>query len=182
MNQVTFAEVQRVVESLGSPMTAAEGHGYMCGSLCTSVQCSFDRWLEEIIPAESRPVDEEQQAPLRLLANGTAVALQGAEMLFEPLLPEDDVALSRRAAALCEWCQGFLYGFSTGALDPAKWPENVGEILRDITQISRLDTAVDDASEEDEQSYTEVVEYVRVGVQLIHDELFGLRQAQGEFH
>ena len=177
MIQVTFAEVQRVVEGLGSAMTAAEGHGYMCGALCTSAQCSFDRWLEEVVPAESLPVSDENAEPLRLLATDTERALRGEELEFEPFLPDDDVTLATRAAALSEWCQGFLYGFSTGGVTPAQWPQTVGEILQDITQISRVETDVGESGEEDEQSYTDIVEFVRVGVQLIHDELHGLRLA-----
>lgn len=175
MIQVTFAEVQRAVEALGSPMTAAEGHGYMCGALCTDTRANFDRWLEAVVPEEAGPVAGEIEEPLRLLAADTERALRGAEMEFEPFLPEDDAALARRTLALSEWCQGFLYGFSSGAVRPAQWPQNVSEILRDITQISRVDTDVGEAGEEDEQSYSEVVEFVRVGVQLIFDELHGLR-------
>lgn len=176
MIQVTFAEVQRAVEALGSTMTAAESHGYMCGALCTDMHATFDRWLEEVAGEGVRPVAQDIQEPLRLLAADTERDMRGEEMEFEPFLPEDDVALAKRTLALAEWCQGFLYGFSSGAVRPAQWPQNVGEILRDITQISRVETDVGEAGEEDEQSYTDVVEFVRVGVQLIFDELHGLRQ------
>lgn len=176
MIQVTFAEVQRAVEALGSTMTAAEGHGYMCGALCTNTRATFERWLEEVAGDASAPVAPDIQEPLRLLAADTERALCGDEMEFEPFLPDDDVTLAKRTVALSEWCQGFLYGFSSGAVRAAQWPQNVGEILRDITQISRVETDVGEAGEEEEQSYTDVVEFVRVGVQLLFDELQGLRQ------
>lgn len=176
MIQVTFTEVQRAVDATGATMTAAEGHGFMCGALCTSSHATFDRWLEEVVPEEARPLANEIEEPLRLLAVDTERSLSGDAMEFEPFLPDDDATLARRTVALSEWCQGFLYGFSSGAVRPAQWPQNVSEILRDITQISRVDTDVGEAGEEDEQSYSDVVEYVRVGVQLIYDELQGLRQ------
>jgi uncharacterized protein YgfB (UPF0149 family) len=171
MIQVTFAEVQRAVEALGSTMTAAESHGYMCGALCTDAHATFERWLDEVAGEAARPVAEDIQEPLRLLAADTDRAIRGEEMEFEPFLPDDDVALAKRTLALSEWCQGFLYGFSSGAVRPTQWPPNVSEILRDITQISRVETDVGEAGEEDEQSYADVVEFVRVGVQLLFDEL-----------
>jgi uncharacterized protein YgfB (UPF0149 family) len=175
MIQVTFAEVQRAVDALGSTMTAAEGHGYMCGALCTDVRPIFERWLEEVASAEARPIANDIEEPLRLLAADTERALRGDEMEFEPFLPDDDVALAKRTLALAEWCQGFLYGFSSGAVPAAQWPQNVSEVLRDLTQISRVETDVGEAGEEDEQSYSEVVEFVRVGVQLLYDELHAPR-------
>jgi hypothetical protein len=177
MIQVTFAEVQRSLEALGSTMTAAESHGYLCGALCTDARATFERWLEAVASDETLPAANDIEEPLRLLAADTERALRGDEMEFEAFLPDDDVALSKRALALSEWCQGFLYGFSSGAARPTQWPQNVGEILRDITQISRVETDVGEAGEEDEQSYSDVVEFVRVGVQLVYDELLGLRLA-----
>ena len=207
MLQVTFAEVVRVLEGLGSSVPAAEAHGCLVGALCTSRHYPLERWLEEIIPegdtpdAEGRADDESRQA-LRLLYSDTLNALRGEDMEFEVLLPEDDVSLETRAGGLSQWCQGFLYGFGTGrshapahapAPTPAPapapageqgqphgdslkrddLPANVHEILNDLTHIGRasveLEGDADDESEE--EAYAEVVEYVRVGVQLIHDEL-----------
>lgn len=175
MIQVTFAEVQSIVAAVGSPMTAAEGHGYMCGALCTGAQITFESWVDEVVPEESRPLSAENAEPLRLLLTDTVRDLSGDDMAFEPFLPEEDATLAKRAAALSQWCQGFLYGFSTGGVAPAQWPQNVAEIVRDITQISRVETDVGEAGEDDEQSYSDIVEYVRVGAQLIYDELHGLR-------
>ena len=47
----------------------------------------------------------------------------------------------------------------------------VEEVLRDLTQISQasVETGADD--EEEEKAFAEVVEFVRVGVQLFFDEL-----------
>lgn len=176
MLQVTFAEVVRVLEGLGSSVPAAEAHGCLVGALCTTPHYPMERWLEEIIPDEGRRNDDDSQQALRLLYADTLNALRGDEMDFEVLLPDDDISLETRAGGLSQWCQGFLYGFGTG--QPAKQdelPANVHEILSDLTHIGRasvdLDGGSEDSSETEEEAYAEVVEYVRVGVQLIHDEL-----------
>ena len=176
MLQVTFAEVVRVLEGLGSSVPAAEAHGCLVGALCTSPHYPMERWLEEIIPDEDRRNDDDSQQALRLLYADTLNALRGEDMEFEALLPDDDVSLESRAGGLSQWCQGFLYGFGTGqsngAVKQDELPGNVNEILNDLTHIGRASVELDgDGNESEEEAYAEVVEYVRVGVQLIHDEL-----------
>lgn len=175
MLQVTFAEVVRVLEGLGSSVPAAEAHGCLVGALCTTQHYSMERWLEEIIPDEDRRVDDDSQQALRLLYADTLNALRGEEMDFEALLPGDDVPLAVRAGGLSQWCQGFLYGFGSTGETPKQddLPTNVNEILSDLTHIGRASVEIegDAENESEEEAYAEVVEYVRVGVQLIHDEL-----------
>jgi uncharacterized protein YgfB (UPF0149 family) len=181
MLQVTFAEVVRVLAGLGSSVPATEAHGCLVGALCTSPHYPMERWLEEIIPDEDRRADDDSQQALRLLYADTLNALRGEDMEFEALLPDDDIPLASRASGLSQWCQGFLYGFGTGqALTQAnaaaakqdELPGNVNEILNDLTHIGRASVELEgDGNESEEEAYAEVVEYVRVGVQLIHDEL-----------
>src|SRR5262245_36388685 len=136
MLQVTFPEIARVLEAAGSSVAAAEGHGCLCGALCTSAHYPLARWVEEIVPEDAPAQDEQSMQALQLLFADTTRALRGDEMEFMPLLPDDDVALGDRATALSQWCQGFLYGFGTGG--PVKvddLPANVNEVLRDMTDI-----------------------------------------------
>jgi uncharacterized protein YgfB (UPF0149 family) len=179
MMHVTFPEVVRVLERSGSSVSAAEGHGCLCGALCTTAEYPLERWLDEIVPEAPDDTDEAAAAALRLLFTDTVRSLRGDEMEFEPLIPDDDAALESRAAALAQWCQGFLYGFGTGQpVKPEQIPASVGEILRDLTHIGRASVEVGESGEEEEQAYAEIVEYVRVGVQLIHDELVEARASR----
>jgi uncharacterized protein YgfB (UPF0149 family) len=189
MLQVTFAEIVRVLEDLGSSVSAAEAHGCLAGALCTSPHYPMQRWLEEIIPDEDSRKDDDSQQALRLLYADTLNSLRGDGMEFEALLPDDDIPLVVRAGGLSQWCQGFLYGFGTGrAIDAAtnqaatdadadsdeqnELPGSVNEVLNDLTHIGRASVEIEgDGNESEEEAYAEVVEYVRVGVQLIHDEL-----------
>ena len=141
------------------------------------------RWLEEILPdaAISSVIDRaaSEQDPLGSLYADTVRALRGDEMEFTPLLPGDDTSVKSRADALAAWCQGFLYGLGTGALLPSnRLPGDVDEVLRDFTELSRAEGAEGEGTEEEEQAYSELLEYLRVGVQLVHDELAELRQGK----
>lgn len=179
MLQVTFPEIAKIMQSVGSAVPAAEGHGCLCGALCIATDYTLKRWLEELVPTQDEcAIAADVELPLSLLFWDTLHALRGDEMTFQPFLPDDALPLEQRTAALSQWCQGFLYGFGTArAVKPNELPGTIDEILRDVANISRAEVDVGAAGEEEEQAYTEVVEYLRAGVQLIHDELTGLRDA-----
>jgi uncharacterized protein len=175
MFQVTFPEVARVLQTLHSSVAAAESHGCLCGALCTTQQYPIESWFEELVP-EPEVDAPDDRAPLRLLFADTVRALRGDEMEFQLLLPDDDDPLVERASALSQWCQGFLYGFATGRPVPREeLAGDVAEVLRDLTHISQASVETGADAEEEEQAYAEIVEYVRAGVQLVHDELLEVR-------
>lgn len=178
MLHVTFPEISKVLQELNSSVPAAESHGCLCGALCTTLDYPFARWLEELVPESdsTEAAPDARREPLQLLFNDTLSSLRGDQMEFEPLLPDDDVSLTQRAQALSQWCQGFLYGFGTGrGRGTEELPANVDEILRDFTHISRASVELEEESESEEESYSEVIEYVRAAVQLVHDELIPAR-------
>ena len=87
-------------------------------------------------------------------------------------MPDDDAQLIERADALSEWCKGFLYGIGSGSIaDPAKVSIEAAEIIRDLVEITQVGVEADEQNEENETAFTEVVEFVRVGVQLLFVEL-----------
>lgn len=108
-------------------------------------------------------------------------------MEFAPLLPRDAEPIDARAEALGLWCQGFLYGLGASSLtDATKLPGEVGEVVRDLSEITRVGVDSADSLESSEGAYAELVEFVRVGVQLVFDELGPLRvpprSPGGAFH
>ena len=74
------------------------------------------------------------------------------------------------------WCSGFLYGLGTGQIsDLGALTGDVGEIVRDFTEISRATGDDADADESNEQAYAELVEFIRVAAQVVFEELLPLR-------
>jgi len=174
MNAATYTEIQRLLSEQRALTDAAEAHGTLAGGLCAAVGYRFDDWLQEILPDGS--VDALSSAFLRQLYLETAGALEGPEMQFELLLPEDAEPIDSRTAALGQWCQGFLYGLGTGAIqDASALPGEIGEIVRDMTEITHAGVDEEQAEETNESAYAELVEFVRVGVQLVFEELGPLR-------
>ncbi len=174
MTQANYTEIQRVLSDERSLADAAEAHGTLAGCLCAAVGYRFEDWLAEILP-EGR-AHPTATAALRELYRETAGALEGADMEFELLLPEDGQPLDARATALAQWCQGFLYGLGSSAIqDAGGLPGDVGEIVRDLTEITRVGVDNGQTDESNESAYAELVEFVRVGVQLVFEELEPLR-------
>jgi hypothetical protein len=174
MHTASYAEIQRVLADERSMTDAAEAHGTLAGALCSVSSYRFEDWLQEILP-EGRAQDISTAA-LRGLFFLTSETLAGAEMEFEPLLPEDAQPLDERTAALSQWCVGFLYGLGSGAIpDLSKLPGEVGEVVEDFREITRVGVGTAESEEQNESAYAELVEFVRVGVQTVFEELEPLR-------
>lgn len=169
-----YAEIQQVLSGERSLADASEAHGTLAGCLCAAVRYRFEDWLLEILPdGRARP---DATAALRDVFIETAGALEQPGMSFELLLPEDGQPIDARATALAQWCQGFLYGLGTSVIqDAAGLPGDVGEIVRDLSEITRVGVDGEESDESNEAAYAELVEFVRAGVQLVFLELGPLR-------
>jgi uncharacterized protein YgfB (UPF0149 family) len=174
MSQMTYTEIQRVLTEERSMTDAAEAHGTLTGCLCAAIGYRFEDWLLEILPeGRAHPL---ATAALRTLYFETTGALESSEMEFDLLLPEDEADLDTRTGALSQWCQGFLYGLGGSAIqDASGLPGEVGEIVRDFSEITRVGVDSGQSVESNENAYAELVEFVRVGVQLVFEELSPLR-------
>jgi len=172
----SFDDLQRVLAQSHALTDAAEAHGTLVGALCAS-EFSLDDWLAEILP-EGR-AEGLAGEHLRVLFDLTNGSLGDIASTFGPLLPSDDAPIAERTAALGEWCQGFLHGFGTGALPQSPALEgDAAEVLRDLGEITRVDVDPEEDGERNETAYAELVEFVRVGVQLLYVQLSPQRLPQ----
>lgn len=165
MPSLQYDRLQQVLSALGISQLADEYHGALCGMLCHG-----DPRPESLVFDEINP-NPDAQADLARFASSVVKDIDRPEFL--PLLPDDDQSLDDRVQALANWCSGFLYGLGTGeSLDIDRLSEEARELINDFTEISRagLDGS-GEGSEENERAYMELVEYVRVGAQLIYFEL-----------
>jgi uncharacterized protein YgfB (UPF0149 family) len=170
----TYPQIQQVLAQERSLADASEAHGMLAGCLCVASGYRFEDWVREILP--DGQAGAAATATLQELYTATCGALLQPDMEFELLLPDDDEPIDARTASLAQWCQGFLYGLGTGAIpDASKLPGDVGEIVRDFVEITRAGVDSEQGEESNESAYAELVEFVRVGVQLLFEELAGAR-------
>jgi uncharacterized protein YgfB (UPF0149 family) len=187
MHSVQFDELDRAFGQGEAPVDPAEAHGSLCGALCAVPGYRLQDWVDEILPDGERGGSLRARHLLQTVFEETAQALVGGEMDFMPLLPDDESALQVRVEALAEWCGGFLYGLGAGGLPSlASVPGEVGEVLRDFTEISKAEVGSGDSEEANEAAYIELLEFVRAGVQLVYEELAAHRERgrppAGEVH
>jgi uncharacterized protein len=174
MLQTDYGHIQRLLSAERSLADASEAHGTLAGGLCATSGYAYEDWLREILPDGLAASSAAYQ--LRELYTATAVALLQRDCEFQLLLPEDAQPIDARTAALAQWCQGFLYGLGAGTIrDPRGLPGDAGESVRDMVEISRAGVDAEQGEESNENAYAELVEFVRVGVQLLFEELAAAR-------
>ena len=92
-------------------------------------------------------------------------------MIFMPLLPDDQASIVERSNSISEWCAGFVSGLGIGRGEKKLDLDRDGdEFLKDVISISRMEGSVDEG-DDSEAAYFEVVEYIRVGVIFIYQQL-----------
>jgi|TARA_B110000503_G_scaffold15996_1_gene22666 uncharacterized protein len=159
---------------IGSP---AELHGFLCGEisgreffsedfLATTVAGFLDIQPERVEDLGDTLID---------LYRFSVDQINSTDFQFSPLLPDDDFSLNERLVSLSEWCQGFLYGL--GNVRSSLKKESLGntaEALNDLVSISNvqlLDERDGGDDDDNEASYIELVEYIRVAVATICGEM-----------
>jgi len=176
MLAATYDEFERVLRDARALPEPAEAHGTLAGALCSSRDYGLLEWVHEILPDDSPDEEALKSSVLQRVYDTMVRTLAGSDADFAPLLPDDDAPLALRADALSLWCQGFLYGLGSGpAADPAKVSNEVGEIIRDSTEITHVGVDAGEENEENEIAFAEVVEFVRVGVQMLFVEFASAR-------
>ena len=158
-----------------------EAHGTLCSLVCLHGSRAGPRWIASLFGNE--PVPADARRALLDIASETAAELEDPSFRFAPLLPADRAPMGERAGAMAHWAQGFLHGFGEAGSRPALaerlGQEPLAELLSDLSEITRATADEAEGAEEgmdaDEEAWAELVEYLRVAVQLFFLELAAIR-------
>lgn len=163
-----FGGLTETLDHTELKLHASQVHGLISGLLCGN----FDQksaW-DELLLGEK--LSGETRQSLQILFDATAEKLSDFLFEFKMVLPSDDEELSVRAEALGVWCQGYLTGLQTGGVPIVdRDPGELTEAVNDLVEIAKMNYEQVVASEEDEEAYTDLVEYVRMAVIYIYQEL-----------
>ncbi len=152
----------------------AECHGVACGLLCRLPQSSLDAYvgLLDMLELISAPGTGMKMSLAELLSS-TRVQLADEDMGLVLWLPDDNEILEERTMALSQWCNGFLAGLGGGGDSLKVMSKDANEALADLQQIAKAEAADTTDSEEDENAFAEIVEYIRVVTLMIREDLRG---------
>jgi len=173
-----FDSLEPRLRQAGAAMGAAEAHGFACGIVSAGVERGEQVWQRELLADLEEPV-EQAKVPVESFADLFAAA--GANMAAEAMdlalcLPGEDARVAVRAAALRDWCRGFLYGFGMGGKPAAgALSAEGGEALHDLGEIAAMQAEAA-AGEADAEALAELEEFVRVAAMLMREDVKGSDQ------
>ena len=168
--------LQPFLQQIGMSSSVAEAHGLLSGLICSgSNNQGNDYWLNKLdldIDQNNVMVKEAIEV-IDAFYQTIKSSLDATEIEFQ-LAIDDNSSLNDRLSDFSLWVQSFLYGMGLNSnFDMQKCSEQVKEIVTDFVQISHADDyKLDiDTLENDEHALFELMEYVKISVILINDEL-----------
>ena len=168
---VTFEQLEDLFYQLNIVASPSGFHGFLCGRLSSGpvgmqeLIASSTEWL-----ALKNEVAEAAEEPLKTFYESTLTDLQDISFMFQPLLPEDELPLAERLVAVGDWCSHYISGLGEGMEAAFEVSSEGKEALQDLAAIGQISTEFD-IDEDGERDYLELVEYIRVAVQLIFADL-----------
>lgn len=162
------ADVELAARRLGLTGDAAELHGALAGWLAGG-GADVAAWPGKVMADEGLPAPAPDDA-LDRLRKATVEQLQDRDFEFRLLLPDTDAPLQQRAAAVLEWCRGFLGGFGLAAGQAPTLSEEGREALQDLAGLARAAGDQFEGGEDEEAALAEIEEFVRVAALLLHND------------
>ncbi|HSX20625.1 MAG TPA: UPF0149 family protein [Gammaproteobacteria bacterium] len=169
---ISYSKLQTTLNKLGAQLNAAETHGLLTGMLSLAKTNDNNAWQTTLVENLDCATPTKSQWEIITAATSQIVAEFTDENFgFNILLPPDNLPLQDRVTALGFWCRGYLSGLGlVGITKEDLANETIKELVADLSQIAHVGIETD-SSEEDENNYMELVEFVRVAVQNIQLEL-----------
>ena len=171
---MNFDELDQLLSDTRCGTRASECHGFLCGYLC------INNNLQEEVVRNCLLADVNDEVlsyaclgSIKALAIDVCAQIASTDFALELLLPDDSRPLRERGASLIQWCDGFLSGLGAAGVVKFYALSSEGrELLDDLYKICRLDPDdMGDSGEDEEFALTELIEYVRMGAILMHEEL-----------
>ncbi len=175
VDHLDYTQLQGSLDSADVGIGISEVHGIVCGAICNQIKSGREQDLSLLIASDA--ITEPRtlrllQGPIKLVYQQSSAMLHQGDAEFSLLLPDDGHSLAERTEALASWCRGFLHGLlHNDAFDIEQLPGDAEEVARDFLAFSDAESGAN-PSEDDERAFVEIEEYIRVGVQLIVEELY----------
>ena len=180
---ISHDDLDAALKRCGATWDAGQAHGLLCSRLAVIGTDAGIGWLDQVLEGSDpdNALRSECEGMLDALYSFTHRQLAERQSEFEPLLPHDSDSTIIRADAIARWCEGFLHGLVSGSPDDKLKEllagDPLSDIIKDMLQITRATVDQETDDETNESAYSELVEYLRVAVQLTYEELAEFRSA-----
>ncbi|MDE0309136.1 MAG: YecA family protein [Acidiferrobacterales bacterium] len=173
---LTIVEVEEFLEGFQMNTTASGLHGMIAGLTCAGVgENDIDNWLP-VLCFESQYVSEDEyrmlEQDVRGLYREVLAQLDEFGVEFSILLPHEGCSPTDRIVALTSWCTEYLRALMDyGEISLGQLSEDGMDFISDVQEMTELDPESDPTDEDFESSFMILDEHLRIGVQLIYEQL-----------
>lgn len=162
----------------GAAISPSQIHGCLSGLLAAGADDEGAFGLHALAESLELNAHGELADELMRLYQVTGISIRDDEFTYDLLLPDDEVDMETRVAALGAWCSGFLTGIAHVTTRAAQaWSADSREILEDIAAMSQVAIGEGETEDESEGNYIEIIEYLRCAVLNLYSE----NEAQSSF-
>ncbi len=167
-----YSAFAALLSGSGQSISPAELHGLLLGRTCASAGFDPDLWLAAAAELLDAAPDERLRQALLGLQAMVRSELEGGELWHVLLDPPDVARLDDGADAHVH--SSHLDDHVNGlTAREGKLSTEAGEVLQDLAAIARIEESLEE-SEDAENDYMEVMEYLRVAPLLLLSECGGL--------
>lgn len=173
MTELTdYTQAQLLLEKHDIFVSPSEAHGTISGLLACGLNIEEKEYLALLSDVfnEGQSFSNELKGLFGQMYSHVVSCFNDTEHHFDLYLPDQDETLLDKANALVSWVSGFLLGFGLKQKDYGALSADVKEVINDFSEITKLDTDFGE-EEEDQQSFHEIVEYIRVSSLLCFAEM-----------
>lgn len=165
-----YDDLATALSALELELTPSEAHGLITAAASFPQPPHLAHLLFGVGNTPGTPVADRLLALAQALSDDIRRRLEQTDFEFEPML--GDGALPAQVDALAAWARGYLVGLAAGGVrDTDQLPGEAGEFMLDTMAIGEAEMDEGTDVEQQEREIAEIVEYLRVGVQLVYEEL-----------
>jgi uncharacterized protein YgfB (UPF0149 family) len=177
-----FDEVANMFAQVMLNVHPSFAHGCWVGLIAGGRHHSPKLWIDFLLQKKDSwgSLDLSLQHLFLSIAEASVEQLGDPHYVLQLLLPDDDEDLEDRVHAVSEWCLGFVRALKESKTEILIYLQTEAQEaladMEDITQVS-IDISEDPHGEE---NFSEVVEYLRIAVSLIHQDILAGRTQSGQ--
>jgi uncharacterized protein YgfB (UPF0149 family) len=168
-----LSDLELKAQTASVTLSPQELHGMVVGFLAASACPTIEDFpITELVALAGDQALTDETAVLDFVDHSLG-NLRDEDLGFTPLIADDDEPMAQRVDDLAGWCGSFLSGFAAAnATGRDQLPVDIQEIIRDFATLSSMGSEVDFEDEDgesgqDEESFSEIYEFVRVSVLLV---------------